>query len=335
MSAIRGSRFQTQDRVKLAEVIPLSTPYLLFIDPSSVCNFKCTFCPCGGGNKECWDRGKKVNILSYSLYRDIIDQLTEFTDKIKTLRLYKEGEPLLNKRLPDMIQYARRKNIAHKIDMTTNGSLLTEDLNFALIDAGIDRINISVEALDEDGYRTHAGVPIDIDKYKRTLRHLYIHKGKCHILIKITDVGLGEHSEEEFYQAFGEFCDEISIEHVTPVWPDFDLGHVKKEFKEGIYGGTIEGRVVCPYLFYSMCVNSDGTVSSCFMDWNHKNLIGDCKDQKLVEIWKYSALETMRRYHLQGKRGMYPVCANCGQLSYAALDNLDPYKEELLKKMGY
>ena len=335
MNALKGNRFQIQDRVQLAEVIPLSTPYLLFIDPSSVCNFKCTFCPCGGGNKEWWDKEKKVNILSYSLYRNIIDQVAEFPDRVKTLRLYKEGEPLLNKRLPDMIYYARKKDVADKIDLTTNGSLLTEDLNFALIDAGIDRINISVEALDEEGYRTHAGVLFDVHKFKNTLKHLYKNKSKCYIMVKITDIGLGGYSEEEFYQSFGELCDEISVEHITPVWPDFDLKHVKKNFRKGLFGEDINDKDVCPYLFYSMCINSDGTVSSCFMDWNHKNLIGDCKKHSLMHIWNQSALNAMRWDHLSGRRENYPVCANCGQLSYAALDNLDPYREELLKKLGY
>ena len=32
------------DRVKLAEVIPLETPFTLNIFPSNICNFKCKYC---------------------------------------------------------------------------------------------------------------------------------------------------------------------------------------------------------------------------------------------------------------------------------------------------
>ena len=32
------------DRSDLGKAIPLKTPYLLFIDPSNACNFKCNFC---------------------------------------------------------------------------------------------------------------------------------------------------------------------------------------------------------------------------------------------------------------------------------------------------
>lgn len=334
MNAKIGNRFQEADRVRLEEVIPLSTPYLIFIDPSSICNFKCTFCPCGGGNKQYWDKEKKTGLMSYSLYRSVIDQLKDFPEKIKTLRLYKEGEPLLNKRLPDMIRYAKDKDVARVIDFTTNGSLLTEDLNFALLDSGIDRINVSVEALDEEGYLKHAGVPIEMKRFRQTLNHLYLHKGACHLMIKITDIGLSSHSEKEFYEYFGEFCDEISVERVTPVWPGFGLDHVKSGFQEGLFGKEIHEREVCPYLFYSMCVNSDGSVSSCFVDWNHKNIVGNCQDNRLLDIWNQAGLTNMRKTHLSGGRHQNPICASCGQLTYAALDNLDPYKENIRKRLG-
>ena len=109
--SIIGKRY-TNDRTRLETVIPLETPYLVFLDPSSSCNFKCKFCPCGGANKDFWNKEKQVGVLSYETARKVIDDLTYFPDKIKTLRLYKEGEPLLNKRLPDIINYARKKDIA-------------------------------------------------------------------------------------------------------------------------------------------------------------------------------------------------------------------------------
>ena len=123
-----GTRYGN-DRTELQNVIPLETPFLLFVDPSSVCNFRCKFCPCGGANKELWSKDKKVNIMPYEIYRRVIDSAAEFPQKLKTLRLYKEGEPLLNKRLPDMINYARRKDVASKIDFTTNGSLFNRIIN--------------------------------------------------------------------------------------------------------------------------------------------------------------------------------------------------------------
>jgi radical SAM protein with 4Fe4S-binding SPASM domain len=336
MGAKKGTRW-TGDRTPLQEVIPLETPYLLFVDPSSVCNFRCKFCPCGGANKEFWSPEKRVSIMPYELYRKIIDDLTEFPGKLKTLRLYKEGEPLVNKRLPDMIHYARKKGVTQKIDFTTNGSLFDCDTALAITDAGVDRINISVEALDEAGYEQISGVKLNYREYLERLRFLYHNKNGCHIFIKISDLGLKGHSEQEFYDMFADICDEIAVEHVSSVWPEFEVDeNLKSTDQLDIYGGPMAKRdtaQVCPYLFYSLCVNSDGTVSACLMDWNHQLLIGDLKCQSLLEIWNGQRLREMRENHLMFQRSIYHTCRNCGQLEYAVLDNIDPYREVLLNKI--
>lgn len=331
-----GKRYG-DDRTELQKVIPLDTPYLLFIDPSSVCNFKCKFCPCGGANRDLWSKDKKVNILSYELYRKVINDLSEFPGKLKTLRLYKEGEPLLNKRIPDMIAYARKKAVADKIDFTTNGSLLEPDLSLAIIDAGINRINISIEAMDEQTYEEISGIRVDYDKILRNLTFLYKHKGNCHIFMKISDLGLGKYTERDFYEKFGELCDEMSVEHVTPVWPEFELKeNVQVSEKYDIFGKKMEERkqiLVCPYIFYSLCVNSDGTVSACLMDWNHQIIVGDVKKQSLIEIWNSKILQQMRIDHLKLQKDKYSTCKECGQLKYAALDDITPYREQLISSM--
>ena len=43
MAEIKGEIHHHRHR--LLEVVPLDTPYVMFIDPSSVCNFRCRFCP--------------------------------------------------------------------------------------------------------------------------------------------------------------------------------------------------------------------------------------------------------------------------------------------------
>ncbi len=332
MNANIGNRYGIEGRIKLQEVIPLDTPFTLFVDPSSVCNFSCTFCACSKANKANWSENKKTNIMSYELFRNIIDGACEFPGKIKTLRLYKEGEPLLNKRLPDMINYARKKNVANKIDFTTNGSLLNPDLNLALIDAGLTRINISIEAMDELGYKKNSGAIIDFKKFTSNIEHLYKHKQDCHIFIKISDLGLEGYSKDYFYSVFGDICDEIAVENVTPVWPGFDLLG-KTEFTKGIYGNQIREVDVCPYIFYSICINSDGSVSACLMDWNHGLIVGDVNTDSIVDIWNNSKIRKMQIDNLLGKRKEIGVCAQCGQMAYGTLDNIDKYIDELLEKI--
>ena len=82
---------------------------------------------------------------------------------IKLLIFDDYGEPTLHKKLPDMIKYAKDKNVAETIRLVTNGTLLNPTLNPKLIDAGLDQIKISLEAVDEDNYKKISGHSIDME----------------------------------------------------------------------------------------------------------------------------------------------------------------------------
>ena len=56
-----------------------------------------------------------------------------------------------------------------------------------------------------------------------------------------------------------------------------------------------------------MTINSDGSVSSCFSDWQHANIIGDVKENPVVEIWNGEGLKALRIAHLTG-RSLYIRC---------------------------
>jgi len=321
-----------QERTNLSTVIPLETPFLVFVDPSSRCNFACQFCPCGNAHKDRWREGRTADTMSLELFKKIIDDLKDFPDPIKTLRLYKDGEPLLNKHLPNMIRYARKQNYIDRIDFTTNASLLNNELSLNLLDAGLTRIIISVEALSAEGYKEVSGVKIDFQKFRDNIAYFYKNRGDCVVFIKINDLGLkGEN--EKFFELFGDMCDEIAIESVSPSWPNFDISEIKSDFGSNIYGSSdLRELLVCPFIFYSICVNSNGMVSACFSDWNHELLMGDIQKQSLREVWNGEQMNHLRRQMLEGRRSQIDVCNHCGQMKYCAIDSIDDTRDILLKK---
>ena len=106
MKAKIEPRINLNDRTPLETVIPLNTPFVIFVDPSSGCNFKCTYCPTGHLDL-IKKTGRYQGILKLDLFKKIIDDLNEFEKNIKVLRLYKDGEPFLNKNLHLMTKYAK------------------------------------------------------------------------------------------------------------------------------------------------------------------------------------------------------------------------------------
>jgi radical SAM protein with 4Fe4S-binding SPASM domain len=325
-------RIELENRTKLEEVIPLESPFTVFVDPADICNFRCKFCPTG--NRALMKNVKRPSgLLDFDLYRKIINDLCELPRPVKVLRLYKDGEPLLNPRLADMIRYARDRGCAVQIDTTTNASLLNPEKNLQLIEAGLDRINISLEGLSPKAYREFSGYNLDFDKFVGNIRHFYEHKGHCQVCIKIVGDFLSEEEKLRFFHLFGEIADRLFIEHVAPCWPEFEMEEVTPSSEVGIYGQQIREVQVCPYIFYSLSINSDGTASLCFLDWSRKLLVGDIKTESFKDIWQGERLFAYRKMHLLKNRQDHPVCAACGQLSHCLPDDIDPFAEMLLDRL--
>jgi len=104
------------------------------------------------------------------------------------------------------------------------------------------------------------------------------------------------------------------------------------KISKGIYQQDIVETDTCPYIFYGYSVNADGLVSSCFLDWGRKLVIGDVRTQSMKSIWNSDAMNALRLQHLDGRRKQNQVCGNCGQLSHCLPDNIDAHRPMLLEK---
>jgi len=333
MKAERKPRINLEGRTRLETVIPISTPFVLFVDPASVCNFKCKFCPTG--DRPLIDStGRWQGLLQMDVFKKVIDDLQAFDKPLKVLRMYKEGEPLLNKNMAAMITYAKASGRAPYIDTTTNGYLLTHKNVDALMESGLDRINISVDGLSDEMFWDLTQTKVHFNDFLEQIRYLYANKGNCEICIKMLGDKLSADEKQKFYDLFGDLCDRISLENLAPCWPEFDAaGRMDLEITKGIYQQDIGEVDTCPYIFYSCSVNSDGTVSLCFLDWARKLIIGDTRTHSLKEIWDGDEMFQHRMAHLTGNRAKNPVCGSCGQLSHCLPDNIDPYRAMLAEKL--
>jgi len=345
-----GTR-KSSKRTELAGVVPLEAPYVLFVDPSSACNFKCTFCPTGD-LPLLKSIGRFQGTLKLPDFEKIVSDAQEFETSIKVLRLYKDGEPLVNKHLAEMVQIAKKSGCFEAIDTTTNAALLNHERSERLIEAGIDLINISIDGLDSEQFLHFTKAKIDFDKFIENINYLFSIKSNCKIVIKTTKEIIGVDRIQEFYDKFGGLCDVIGVENTSPCWPDFDVeDRMGITITEGLYGNEIVDQTACPYLFYSMSVNSDMKVSACFVDWSRSLIIGDVRVNSLAEIWDSKEMNAHRKAHLTGLRNSHSTCGSCGQISHCGPDSIegsiteikdkfdsqDKFKnlDEMIRQVGY
>ena len=333
MKALVKPRINLEGRTALETVIPLSTPYIVFFDPSSACNFQCTFCPTGHRDM-IRDTGRYQGLLSFDLFQKVIDELELFPEPLRVLRLYKDGEPLLNRRLGEMIAYAKKSSRVPYVDTTTNVSLLHPLRSDELIKAGLDKINISIDGMNDEQYLSFTKTKVRFADIVANVRYFYQNKGNCEVAVKIADNNLTDTDKKRFFDTFGNIADRIFIENFAPCWPEFDTEkHTGIKITKGIYQNEIKEIETCPYIFYSISINSSGLVSLCFLDWARKLVIGDIGKQTLREVWEGEELFLHQVAHLSGDRKKNPTCAACGQITHCKPDNIDPYAATLLKNL--
>ena len=317
----------------LSDVLPLSTPFTVAIDIISLCNFKCRFC------FHSMDKAKQrklhfnPGIMDYGLFQKAIDQIAEFPSPLKKLALYMRGEPLLHKKLPDMIAYAKRRNVAELIQVTTNGYLLSPQMNRKLIEAGLDELVVSVQALSSAKYEEITKVMVDYDKFRSNIRHFYQNKGTCEVYVKILDVGLkGDDEERTFHELYDTICDRTFIEYVLPQYRHVAYDNVKSEFNVDVRGNTISNVDVCTQPFLSMYVLHNGDVCVCCVDYSGRLVFGNIKAISLPDIWMGKPLNEFRIMQLQKQRYRHPECGGCNYPKYNTpeTDLLDENSHTLL-----
>ena len=334
----------TENRVKLKDVVPLEMPMCICIEPTNLCNFKCVMC--FHGNNEYAEDAKPLQNMSMELFEKTICDLEQWKaktgQKIKLIKLYSLGEPLLHPEIGAMVKRIKEADICGQIEITTNGSLLSKETAEKLVDYGLDILRISVYSVEDEHckYITKSAIkPDEIREKTLYLKEYRDRKGKelPKIYAKMIDTYSDEN--ERFKQIWGDVVDVVGLD--TP----FQISIGENDVYEQLYrGGYAEKahqqardtnlyttRKVCRYPFTHMTVRNDGRVVVCCADWLRETCVGDVKKNSLEEIWNSKELYDFRCNMLAKKGADIEACRKC-EIPYRDLpeDNLDDFPAEKL-----
>lgn len=313
------------ERTLLKNILPLEMPLLLQIFPVYGCNFKCEFCIHGIEREKHGYISNKI-VMDMELYRKIIDDIKATGKKIKMLRFAAIGEPLLHQNIAEMIRLAKQADVAESVDIVTNGSLLTRELSDALISAGLSRLRISVEGLNDEDYAKRCQCKIDYAKFVDNIAYFYKHKGDTQIYIKIIDYMVQEEEDRKrFFDTFSPICDSIAVEHLTPTIEEIDYDAVSNgmDLNKSQNGECLLNARVCPQGFYMMQINPDGNVVPC-CSMKYPAILGNVYEETVQQIWKGEHFNDFRRRLLISRAQAGAVCEQCLLYQY------DLHKEDIL-----
>jgi len=304
----------TRPRIDLAEAIPLSAPFAMFVEPTNICNFRCGFCP--ESFPDFQERAGYYQRMSWHTWQRIYASLRNWPP-LKVIRFYHEGEPLLNPQLPAMI--AQGADVCERTELTTNGSLLGKYAQ-ALVDAGLDYLRVSVYAARDEEYRniTKSGAGCDIPANLGLLRALRGDSEKPFIFAQLVTPNPSRDVVQLFHSRYSRVADEISVLDGMHNWGGSDNRLVELGQKER------PEKQVCPQPFYQLAIKANGKVSVCCADWDNKLVVGDVNQETLQDIWAGPRLRELQQLHLSRQRRRLPGCRDCTVL-HKHPDNLDSH----------
>ena len=140
----------------------------LRISVTDRCNFRCTYCM----PKEVFNSDYVFLERSRLLTFEEIERLVRvFVDLgVVKLRLT-GGEPLLRRHLDNLVERLSQIPEIEDTCLTTNGSLLTGEVAARLAEAGLDRITISLDGLDNEVFQRLSDVQRPVDEVLEAIDH--------------------------------------------------------------------------------------------------------------------------------------------------------------------
>ncbi len=321
------STLRDASRPPLERLLPLKFPISMYIETTNKCLFRCRYCPISLADYADIAGGYKT--MTIPEFEKIAKDI-QAGGKLKVLRFYFMGEPLLNPNLSKMIKIACEMDLAERTELTTNGYLLDEETSKAIIHSGLDYLRISISGVDADRHKFVTQTEFNVEKIYKNIKQFKqirteMKRTKPFLYVKMLD-SLNDAENEKFIKLYQNVSDETIIEKPMN-WNDYSdhdliqatFGEKPKVNRDELYPYP---KSVCPFPFYNLMVNVNGDITVCCVDWNKATMIGNAFESTIQSIWDGDEMRNFRRLQIERKRSLNPSCANC-QFLFTVPDNLD------------
>lgn len=254
------------DSYQKGEIRVSHYPVAGYIEPATVGNLKCPSCPTGI-NAPVRDR----SLLPYERFCTLLDEWGEY---LYQLYMYNWGEPLLNKDIARMVEYAAVQGI--EVHASSNLSVnMTLDDARRIVKSGLGTLKVGIDGLSQEVYEKYRRKG-KLDKVLANVKMIAQAKKEFGMKTPILVVSyhVFEHNEHEL-PFMKNFLLECGIDIVNfasaflPVSEDYGVRGPKK-YKQFDVREQYEKKIPadaatrkCSWLWFAMVHNPNGTVSPC------------------------------------------------------------------------
>jgi radical SAM protein with 4Fe4S-binding SPASM domain len=273
-------------------------PIFLIIEPTNNCNFHCIMCPRP-------NMTRPVGNMNFDLFKKIID---EVQGKVEFIWLHFFGEPLMNKKITDFIEYAGGKGIT--LGMSTNGSFLKGKFAENILDSKLDLLLISIDSLDNKKFKEirHGGdLRIILKNVDSFLKRHKEKKSALNVVLSI--VRLPENEDEiERFKTRWDLPGGINV-----IIKSFDtFANQKTDCNpDSVSSEVFNPSHICCEPWRGFVVGWDGQIVPCCYDFDYKNILGNINSSSVFEVWNSETMMAFRNLHGNGLRKDISLCKSC------------------------
>jgi radical SAM protein with 4Fe4S-binding SPASM domain len=284
-------------------------PMMLVLSFVYPCNAECPHCPYTNSNIR--DTYKDAPYMSREIFKKIADEAGPYG---AYLRISGGGEPMLHPNSIKLLTYA--KQVGCKVGLITNGSAFTEKKSIALLEAGIDMIEFSVDACDAETYSV-VRKGLNWDRLLRNARRMIEIRNKIGSKSKIVASGVNQHG--------------VDIDAVEKFWRT-EIGvdnFIKRKFLTWGENTRLDGsrsadpapyldteNVPCPFIFERLNIDSRGNVMVCGYDIAANTSMGMVTERSIKDIWSGDGFRFYRKMHLENRGREIDMCRKCPDWKY-------------------
>jgi radical SAM protein with 4Fe4S-binding SPASM domain len=272
------------------------------------CNLRCPMCTWA---VEKFSDRKKDWMPFESFERILAEAVASGT---KSVRLCYVNEPLIRS---DIDQFVRRCAELGVVDIliTSNGTLLTKAMSRKLIEAGLTKLNVSLDAVTAETY-DKIRVGGDFNKTLANIEdflEIRLEMGRKLPKLRVTfcRTKLNEHEHQAFIDYWKDKADSLGIQNAMN---PFAEGRFKDDSRKDLFfleGHKPPAKYRCQEPFKRMTVRGNGDVIGCCSLGATNLVVGDWRRNTLTEIWNGEKMRELRRMHKSGEYYRNPICKAC------------------------
>lgn len=277
-------------------------PQMVVVSTTNACNYQCSHCYF---YKYVASPDYTRHDIDTSVFRKIVDEMGHYPHS--TLRFIAWGEPLLHPKMIDLMTIARRAAPANKITLITNGYVMNEAYSNALMKAGLNLVEVSIDAARPETYsKLRTSLPNALNIVEENTQEMIKNrdKDKYSTRVVVSFILYPTIESEEEFKLFKEKWEGVADEIVCRPAHTF-LGVVRD------VAPLPQVRVPCYGLWARCNINPWGQISVCYNDWENKNIVGDLRDPNvtIAEVWQGQTLKKIRDGQCQGV--FTGICEHC------------------------